>query len=250
MLAGTTVRSPQGTIEASVLIAGQPVPVYRRTTDGALFVAGFPGAAYTLRVRNLTSGRIEILNAVDGRNTLKDEPADMRASTGMVFGPHQQGDFTGWRMSDDEASDFLFGAPERSIAAAATGSTANVGVIGFAAYREQQRHDYLRSAGAPVAFASGGPAQVSYGGAKGMSMGASAAADEPVSRGLGTGMGERHHDHVGRTSFERAAGDPDVLAIGYDTSEALDAMGITGPAEPNPFPGAGTGYEKYAQAGY
>ena len=235
MLTGTTARSPHGTVEASVLIGGIPQPVYRRT-DSALFVAGVPGSAYTLRIRNLTAGRIEVLTAVDGRNTLKDEPADHRASTGMVFGAHASGDFTGWRVSDDETREFLFGAPERSVAAAATGSAANAGVIGFAAYREREQPSYLRSEPAAFASADFGGDLVTRGGSKSAS----------ASRGLGTGIGESQHDHVGRTSFTRASGEPDILVIGYDTTEALAAMGVLGPAEPQAFPGAGTGYEKYA----
>jgi hypothetical protein len=63
-------------------------------------------------------------------------------------------------------------------------------------------------------------------------------------RGLGTGIGEVQEDPVGRTTFERD-GEPDILTIGYDRIQALDAMGITGPPGPQAFPGSGTGYERY-----
>lgn len=40
---GTTIRSPQGLLEASVLIGGQPQALYRRAGDGAVFTAGVAG---------------------------------------------------------------------------------------------------------------------------------------------------------------------------------------------------------------
>src|ERR1700688_3301634 len=100
MHAGTTARSPQGTIEVSVLIGGTAQPLYRRPGDGALFVAGIPGVAYAPHVRHLTGTRIEVISSVDQRNTLKDERADMHQNQGLVFGAHSAGDFTGWRTND------------------------------------------------------------------------------------------------------------------------------------------------------
>jgi hypothetical protein len=225
MRIGTTVRSPQGTIEVSVLADGQALPLYRRPSDGAVFTAGVRGQAYALHVRNLTSGRAEVINTVDGRHTLKDEPGDAERNRGLVFAAESAGDFTGWRLNDAETRQFVFGAPDRSVAVQATGSAANTGVIGFAAYREYVNYGLHH---APVAFAS---AAATCGGSQ--------------ARGLGTGMGERQSDHVTSTSFTRVPGAPDILVIGYDTESALEAMGITGPAEPSAFPGAGTGYERY-----
>ncbi len=240
MRIGTTIRSPQGTIEASVLIGGTAQALYRRPFDGAVFVAGVSGEAYTLLVRNLTAARIEVVSSVDQRNTLEDEAADSARNRGLIFAAHHVGAFTGWRINDSETRQFLFGAPERSVVAQATGSPAGVGVIGFAVYQEQWAWSGVAYAGAGL-----------EGGMKSMGMNSSVSAGHNVTLdcavpGLGTGIGERQDDRVGRTSFTRAAGDPDVLVIRYDTLAALEAMGITGPGEPDPFPGVGTGYEKYA----
>lgn len=241
---GTIARNPVGTIEVSVLHGDSPQQIYRRI-DGALFVAGLPGLPYTLRVRNLTSGRIEVINTVDGRHTLKDEPGDSERNRGLIFAAHSTGAFTGWRLNNDETRQFVFGAPDRSVAAMATGSASNTGVIGFAAYRERELP--------ATAFASYGNSPILRGG--GASFAAAASFDSNMAskpagdaapRGLGTGMGERQSDHVGTTTFTRAAGSPDILVIGYDTEDALRAMGVMGPPEPSAFPGAGTGYEKYA----
>jgi hypothetical protein len=60
---------------------------------------------------------------------------------------------------------------------------------------------------------------------------------------LGTGHGERQHDRVGHTTFERRQQRPDeLIRIRYDSRENLIAMGVIAPdarppVRPNPFPG-------------
>jgi hypothetical protein len=256
-----TARSPHDVIEVSVLINGIAQRLYRRLTDNALFVAGVPGQAYTLSVRNVCGGRIEVLNTVDGRNTLEDEPGDVVRNRGLVFRPWSNGEFSGWRISNDETRKFIFGLPERSVAAQATGSTSNVGVIGFAAYKEQPPYyppSYVSTSYVAGAMAS--PPLGSGGGCMSVNMagGADSTGTVPVTtsenvatvdfaRGLGTGIGERQEDHVNTTTFTRT-GDPDILVIGYDTYENLQQMGVILQPEPSAFPGMGTGYDQYQQA--
>lgn len=242
MHAGTTAKSPGGLYEVTVLIGGRPQDLWRRT-DGQLFVAGTAGESFALLARNLAHTRSEILTAVDGRNTLKDEPADMRASTGMVvpgLGAHT---FAGWRITDDEVREFVFTFPEKSVAAQATGSAAGTGVIGFAGYREKAVVYETYAVASPggsyksmnVAVASAGPTMDSN--VRGASQSS-----------LGTGIGDRVQDHVGRTTFTRQPGEPDVLVIRYDTHGALAAAGLIQRPEPSAFPGAETGYAQYESA--
>jgi hypothetical protein len=105
MFIGNTARSLRGTVEVSVLVGGVEQSLYRRPWDGKIFVAGTPGQAYTLRVKNLTSGRIEVINTVDGRHTLDDEPGDAQRNRGLVFSSHSTGAFTGWRISDQQTRE-------------------------------------------------------------------------------------------------------------------------------------------------
>lgn len=195
-------------------------------------MAGAKGQVYTLRVKNLSPSRIEVINTVDGRHTLKDEEGDAMANRGLIFNAGIEGEFTGWRLDNDRTREFVFGSPDRSVAVQATGSDSNVGVIGFAAYRERQRDAfYARYMGVAGAAAY------------------SANAGDSITRGLGTGMGETRHDHIGTTTFDRAGGLPDILTIGYDTLPNLTVRGIATPIEPNAFPGSArtgtTGYERY-----
>lgn len=231
---GHAVRGPEGSFEASVLIEGYAQPLYRRPGDGKVFVEGEAGRVYTLRVRNLLRSRIEVIATIDGRNTLKDEAASL-ASKGLVFQGQSEGEFRGWRLNDSQVREFEFGEPFHSVVALTGGDMANVGVIGLAAYSEYLPpvYEHLRPGGQSVADAATAYSGAMRGGAmKGGS--------------LGTGMGERREDRVGRTTFTRH-GKADVLAIGYDSGTVLADMGILGPPEPDPFPGEGTGYEKYAQ---
>ncbi len=206
--------------------------------NGRHYVAGNSGTAYELSVRNLTPNRIEVVNTVDGRNTLKDEPGSP-TNRGMVVPGYGLWTIKGYRLSDATIRKFLFGTPTGSIAEQATGSVANVGIIGFAVYREKHYDDGLVTAVAPPAI---------YRGVRGV---ASASLSTEQSS-LGTHMGEQVYDPVTRTSFDRE-GDPDVLVIEYDTYEHLRDRGIIQPdyetsttaPRPNPFPGSTTGYEHY-----
>ena len=255
MYKGTTARSPRSMIEVAVLVRGIPQPLYEGH-GGKLYVAGTPGEQYELQVRNLTSRRAEVLCSVDARNLNKDEPADRHQNQGTVFSGHASGTLKGFRLSDAESLELRFGAPGRSVAAAATGSTRNVGVIGFAVYGERNGYYGTQHLGGYDDFG------VNYRGGgmmKGVTFGSNAdsdavaeAAEAPVAMasagvgGLGTEAGARQRDVVWRTQFEREAGEPDVLAIFYDSQAVLDSLGVTDPPDPDPFPGIGTGYEKYA----
>ena len=224
MYAGTSVTSQRRLFSAEILVGSLPLPLYRRG-DGRHFAAGVPGSAYTVRVTPLLGGRLEVIASVDGRHVLDDEPADPRRCRGVaVVGVYE---FKGWRTSDEETREFTFCSPEDSVAGGSTG------VIGLAAHRERQWVPVTYTATmdcAPVAAAAAGPASVS------------------LARGtdLGTGMGAAQHDPVGRTEFTRDGSDPDKLAIGYATEDALRSMGLLVPADPDPWPGAGlTGYAKF-----
>jgi hypothetical protein len=258
-----SVPAPANLIEVSIRVNGVSQPLYRRATDGALFTVGVPGQAYTLGVRNMTMGRVEVITTIDGRNTLKDEAGDAKRNEGLIFRAWASGEFSGWRINNDETRQFVFGEPERSVAAQATGDASNVGVIGFAAYREQPSWygssysatapapPYLSSAGQSMTAENAGMSSVSSSctnlSAAPPAVTASAASTDssmPLAQGLGTGIGERQQDHVGTTTFTRT-GAADILVIGYDTYDNLVQMGVIGPPEPSAFPGMGTGYEQY-----
>lgn len=221
----TTWATPAGTIEASVLTAGARLPFYCRA-DGRPFIAGVPGRVYTVSVRNRSNVRVEVILTVDGRHVLRDEPGAVHACQGLVIPAGGSHEFPGWQFDNASAGQFTFADPSVSVAAIATGSAANTGVIGLAVHREQQPAAYatadcLPRAMAPVAVAA------AAGGS------------------LGTGIGETVASPLDRTTFTRDGNPPDILVIGYDTEEALRARAMITPPDPDAFPGTGTGYRRY-----
>ena len=112
---------------------GQVLRVWRR--GGRLFVAGRPGARYSLRVNNHTDGRVLVVLSVDGVNILTGETANFD-QRGYVFSPFESYDLSGWRKSDTQIAAFTF-APLPQSYAARTGRPGDVGVIGMAVFKER-----------------------------------------------------------------------------------------------------------------
>jgi len=245
---------------------GQPLRVWRY--QGRLFVAGEPGARYSLRVTNHNDGRVLVVLSVDGVNILTGETAsyDQR---GYVFDPHESYDLNGWRKSTTEVAAFAF-APLPQSYAALTGRPTDVGVIGMAVFKErvavplpeaeapipQWRDEFggnpsrgadassaARATPAPPATARAMPAPIAAPSAR-------AAPNDFVSGGLdrrqeeklGTAHGAREWSVVNLTTFERATAYPQsVRQIEYDTYANLVACGVIPPARneerrPRPFP--------------
>jgi len=227
-----------GGVDIAIAVDGLPLPIYEK--NGRNWIAGEPGKAYAIVVRHRVSGRIEVLESVDGRDVLRDQLA-LLSNKGMII----TGEWTnhGWRIDDNTTRDFVFSDPASSIAAQATGSAENVGVIGVAIFTEK----------APVYRAS-----ASYSRASGQSVMDSAFRSEMTVKSLtgdmsrtadlGTGMGETRHDSVGHTVFERANVFPAAMVeIQYRSMAWLLENGIVNPQLPSAWPGGDTGYGRYAK---
>jgi hypothetical protein len=240
---------------------GQPLRVWRH--DGRLFVAGRPGARYSLRVSNHTEGRVLVVMSVDGVNILSGETAgyDQR---GYIFGPHQSYDVSGWRKSDTEVAAFNFARLPQSYAAR-TGRPADVGVIGMAVFNEkapvEEPTDEPDQAGndadaarrfeappvpapSPEGFAAPMAAPPPPPSARSESFGSSSVivtAERREDR-LGTAHGARERSVITEVEFERATDYPQFVSqIEYDSYDNLVASGVIQPAwksqhRPRPFP--------------
>jgi len=103
---------------------------------GEYWVAGKPGATYSIAIRNRLGERLLAVASVDGVNVISGATAAWD-QTGYVFGANQRYEITGWRKSDAEVAAFTFTASPNSYAER-TGRPANVGVIGVALFRERQ----------------------------------------------------------------------------------------------------------------
>jgi hypothetical protein len=222
---------------------------------GEYWVAGRPGARYSIRVRNDSGGRILAVTSVDGINVLSGASAGW-TQQGYVFRPGEAYEISGWRKSQAEVAAFTFTDPADSYAGR-TGRPANVGVIGVALFRERSRSPAVGG----VPFVTPAPALAGAGGATRSDSVTSAGpmggrlADAPLqpapaavigqyrTPGLGTGHGERQSSYVEFVDFERLQTQPnEIVRIRYDRLENLVAMGVIRPTDarpplPDPFPG-------------
>lgn len=238
---------------------GQVAQVWRH--GGRLFVAGRPGARYSLRVTNNTPGRVLAVMSVDGVNILTGQTAGYN-QRGYVFGPYETYDVSGWRKSDSEVAAFTFAPLSRSYAAR-TGRPNDVGVIGVAVFEERVYHppvvavspalprsyesadqtDSLVVQGAPAAP----PPPVAAQAPKRHNR-VESPADRSAER-LGTAHGQREWSYATTVNFERATSYPRLIRqIEYDSYDNLVARGVTPrrrpqptPPHPRPFP-QGNGY--------
>ncbi len=240
--------------------------------EGRRYIVGTPGHEYTVRIRNLTGGRILVVTSVDGVNVISGDTASPGQS-GYVLDPYGSVDIAGWRKSLERTAAFYFTDLSDSYAAR-TGRPDNVGVIGVAVFRERERvvrpfhpwRDRIASgaeggkraaeADSPESAAAGPMPAPSF--EEGAANGAvsadarkeaarqgaqSSLMDRSFAPKLGTGHGRSESSQSQIVRFERASPDPaETIAIRYDRRENLIALGvIPGPryAEraPNPFPG-------------
>jgi hypothetical protein len=249
---------------------GQTLPVYSHR--GEYWVAGQPGAKYSIQIRNMRGPRVLAVTSVDGLNVLSGETADFGQS-GYVFESSQRYGIEGWRKSDSEVAAFVFTANGDSYAER-MGKPRDIGVIGVALFRERppvalysppviaapagasrqespapaELSDKFRessSRAAPMAEAkpapSSAPAATQADGssrktAPTMESERIAALPAPMpTPKLGTAHGERETSIVSRTQFVRNSSQPDeIIRIRYDIHANLVALGVI----PSPRPSA------------
>lgn len=258
LVTATGVRANGELVDLSVVdrATGQEMRVWRH--KGRLFVAGQPGARYSLRVANNTGGRVLVVMSVDGVNILTGETAgyDQR---GYVFDPYERYDVSGWRKSDSQVAAFSFAAQSQSYAAR-TGRPFDVGVIGVAVFKEREygplppprispmpvspSEPEWRGRARPESSANDVEESVVTGRRAGAAAAPPAIAQRRDER-LGTAHGEREWSQVTEVAFVRATQQPAfVRRIEYDTHRNLVAAGVIPlpryqDHRPRPFPASG-----------
>jgi hypothetical protein len=131
----TDVRAAGGLADVQIIDrdTGGVLPMYR--SHGEYWVAGRPGARYSILIQNHRGERILAVTAVDGINVISGETGAWGQS-GYVFSPGERYEIAGWRKSNAEIAAFNFTAASNSYAER-TGRPANVGVIGVALFLER-----------------------------------------------------------------------------------------------------------------
>ena len=252
-------------------ISGQRMPLYQH--QGELWVAGRPGANYSIDITNRSGHRIMAVVSVDGVNAITGNTASVTPVDGYVFNPWQNWAITGWRKSNSQVAAFYFSESDASYAAR-TGRPREVGVIGVALFRErvpepvrpapptahrppvfEERMDNTASkstadsgmsappapapiAGAPAAAdsAMASEAMAKPSAKRAPTAQANRAANEPVrTPNLGTGHGALESSHTSTTYFDSATQQPDQLVlIRYDSYANLVAKGVIRDSRPQP----------------
>ena len=234
---------------------GNVLPTYR--CRGKYWVAGRPGARYSILVQNHRGVRLLAVTAVDGINVISGETGAWGQS-GYVLGEGESYEITGWRKSDAEIAAFNFTAAGSSYAER-TGRPANIGVIGVALFLERpvrfppyeafdrRSEQSSKDQGDGVARAAPPSPVASSLSSPSPSSAPKLAEIQPYTNRapaekLGTGHGAREASYVQNTQFDRLSSTPnEVIKIRYDSFENLVAMGVVPSrpawrAGPNPFP--------------
>lgn len=239
---------------------GQSLPVHFHR--GEYWVAGQPGAKYSIQIRNSRGSRVLAVTSVDGLNVLSGETADFGQS-GYVFGSGERYGIEGWRKSDHEVAAFVFTASSGDSYAERMGRPRDIGVIGVALFREKPpvpvysppvyskpSNSRKSESQAPAANQSLKDESLDRSSKKMSPTAEAAATTTPApmpSPKLGTAHGERERSVVSHTQFVRKSERPDeIIRIRYDSHVNLVARGvIPSPSYlpgPNAFPGSPMGY--------
>jgi hypothetical protein len=229
---------------------GSVLPMYR--SRGEFWVAGRPGARYSIMIQNRRGERLLAVTAVDGINVISGETGAWGQS-GYVFSPGESYEIAGWRKSNAEIAGFNFTAAGNSYAER-TGRPANVGIIGVALFLERPARalEYAEDSVAraappsPSSVPSPSPAPAAAAAAPKLeqvkpSSPTSNIANMLPAQKLGTGHGARETSYVRDTTFDRLSSTPnEVIKIRYDSYENLVALGIVPSrpwqSTPHPFP--------------
>ena len=239
-----------GRYEVEILVNGVPArEFYHR---GGYYVMGTNGDRYSIRVRNRTGRRVEVVASVDGLDVVDGRKADYVNKRGYVLGPWQTFDIEGFRLDMNRVAAFRFSAVSDSYAAK-QGDDRNVGVIGVAFFEERRpvvrrpmpiaRPEQAQEAESSRAYrlsdpGSGGARsrttvpEKSAGAGSGFGRvreyGVAKSAPAAERPGLGTEFGEARSSQVVETAFHRASPRTPtaVFVIYYNDRDGLIAMGV------------------------
>lgn len=238
---------------------GQRLTIHRH--QGEYWVAGRPGASYSVDIANQTGERIMAVVSVDGVNAITGKTASAAPRDGYVFDAWQNWGINGWRKSDSEVAAFYFSESSASYASR-TGRPRDVGVIGVALFRErpasvaveppwtprrgpalEERED-ARSANSESSMESTIPVPAPSAADPRASERKAAEATAKRSPSLGTGHGAIETSRTVTVDFEPATRHPEqIVRIRYDSHANLVARGVIraprGERVPDPFPGSG-----------
>src|SRR5260221_4415300 len=132
ILASTAAAHAGALVDLAVCnrATGERIPVHSH--GGRLYVAGAPGAKYSILLNNKTGERVLTVVSVDGINVITGDTATP-AQSGYGLDPWGSVGIDGWRKDMTELAAFVFTALPESYAAR-TGPPGNVRVLAVALF--------------------------------------------------------------------------------------------------------------------
>lgn len=103
---------------------------------GRDYVVGDSGERYTIKIRNKSYRRVEVVLSVDGLDVM-DGRAASTSKRGYIVPARSSRTVEGWRTSMSSVAAFRFGSVSDSYSARSGAGTRNVGVIGVAVFAEK-----------------------------------------------------------------------------------------------------------------
>jgi hypothetical protein len=175
------------------------------------------GESYGIVVRNMTSGRIGVVIAVDGRNIISGKKSYLRNSEEMyIVNGYEHATFEGWRTDSDTVHRFYFTDTADSYSVRTFEDSSAMGVIAVAVYREKDRPQPLYQSKRPQhpsPAASAGSQEASK---------AAPARDESA----GTGFGSEQYSPAIKVAFEPASIPVQKTLVKYEWREVLCKKGL------------------------
>lgn len=219
-----------GNFTVQMVIDGTPTREFDH--NGKHYVLAREGCAFTLRVANYTSNRVEVLASIDGLSVMNGKLAgDSNPVGGYILESYQTFDIPGYRLNDREVAKFCLGGVGESYARQMDAPT-DVGVIGVRIYKGKPKPP---TAPIPTPAVRRRPPPTPTP--------ACARRQTPTRsqpQNLGTGFGERaEHQVVPVNNFDRGELVAQ-LTFDYNTVKGFEAAGIVVPfqasKDKDPFP--------------
>ena len=105
--------------------------------ENKVFIEAKIGSEYSIEIKNNTFKRIMAICSVDGLNIINGQPATEQ-DPGYIINNYSSNRYDGFRVSNTEIAQFVFGGKNASYAASKKdGSEKNVGVIGVRIFQER-----------------------------------------------------------------------------------------------------------------
>jgi len=173
------------------------------------------GESYGIVIHNMTSERIGVVIAVDGRNIISGKKSDLRNSEEMyIVNGYEHASYEGWRTDSDTVHRFYFTNMADSYSVRTFEDSTAMGVIAVAVYREKER---------PQPLYQGKRLQPS---AAAPSAGRSEAGKSAMEESAGTGFGDEQYSPAVKVAFEPVGTPVQKTFVKYEWREVLCKKGI------------------------